>query len=154
MKTLKGRLRELRGSLSQADFASKLGVTQQTYGNWENGNTEPKIDKIIEISQDFFVTVDWLFGRSDIRTETSKPEPPPSRDRQITDEDVSKIIDQNSKLSNAAQDLGQAHKELMSINGELARELVEMCKESRKSKGCTPARNVKTGGGSATKAAS
>lgn len=40
------RLRELRGNKSQAVFARELGVIQQTYARWENGQNEPSIEKI------------------------------------------------------------------------------------------------------------
>jgi hypothetical protein len=78
----------------------------------------------------------------------------------ISQESVERLISQNLKLSNAAEALGDAHKdanrtiaEMASTNATLAKQLVEICKESHRQKACTPARNVRDGGGSASKTA-
>lgn len=70
------RLKELRGSLSQSEFANKIGTKQTTYSSWERGIKEPGISSIISISNTFGVSTDWLLGLSDVRTTTQSIEPP------------------------------------------------------------------------------
>lgn len=56
----KNRLFELRGSESQASFASKLGMTQQNYANYENGKQGLKSDLIEKICTKFGCSAEWL----------------------------------------------------------------------------------------------
>lgn len=46
--------------LTQAEIAVRLDVKAQTWSNYENGNTEPNLDSLIEISKIFGVTLDEL----------------------------------------------------------------------------------------------
>lgn len=63
----KNRLSELRGDLTQAAFAKKLGMSQQNYGNYENGKQPLKSDQIALICETFGCTAEWLLGMSDVR---------------------------------------------------------------------------------------
>ena len=56
------RLIELRKreGLSQEDLGYKLNVTRQTVSKWELGITTPEMEKLVEISKLFNVTVDEL----------------------------------------------------------------------------------------------
>lgn len=56
------RLRELRASLSQAEFARKIGVKQTTYSSWERGIKEPSYETLGCVSRQFGVSTDWLLG--------------------------------------------------------------------------------------------
>lgn len=56
-KLIKLRKRE---ELSQEKLGYKLNVTRQTISKWELGQTTPEMDKLIEISKVFNVTVDEL----------------------------------------------------------------------------------------------
>ena len=67
------RLKELRGSLSQSEFANKIGAKQTTYSSWERGIKEPGIFAIISISNTFGVSADWLLGLSDSRDSREAP---------------------------------------------------------------------------------
>ena len=58
------RLRELRGSLSQCEFASKIGVKQTSYSSWERGVKDPAAQTLALISSTFGVSADWLLGLS------------------------------------------------------------------------------------------
>lgn len=64
------RLLELRNEkgLTQRQLAQILNVSQGTYNNWENGNTEPSIEQIIKLAEFFDVTTDLMLGRTDDRT--------------------------------------------------------------------------------------
>jgi transcriptional regulator with XRE-family HTH domain len=61
------RLLELRTekNLSQRDMAKILNISQGTYNNWENQNTQPSIEQLITIANYFGVSVDYLIGNSD-----------------------------------------------------------------------------------------
>lgn len=61
------RLFELRTEkqLSQRDMAKALNISQGTYNNWENSNTQPSIEQLIALSKFFEVSVDYLIGNSD-----------------------------------------------------------------------------------------
>ncbi len=61
------RLVELRREmgLSQRAMAKEFFVSQATFNNWENGNTQPSIAQLIAIAKYFGVSVDYLIGNSD-----------------------------------------------------------------------------------------
>lgn len=56
----KNRLSELRGSMSQKEFAEKIGLTQQNYWKYENGKQGLKSDLIEKICKTFGCTAEWL----------------------------------------------------------------------------------------------
>lgn len=61
------RLRDLRAekNISQRKMAEMFSVSQGTYNNWEQGNTQPSIEQLIELARFFGVSVDYLIGNSD-----------------------------------------------------------------------------------------
>lgn len=61
------RLTELRlaAGLSQKKLAEFLGVTNQTYSNYETGKREPSNDTILRLADYFNVSTDYLLGRTD-----------------------------------------------------------------------------------------
>lgn len=61
------RLFELRSEkeMSQRDVAKVMNVSQGTYNNWENSNTQPSIEQLISLAKFFDVSVDYLIGNSD-----------------------------------------------------------------------------------------
>ncbi|MDE7167893.1 MAG: helix-turn-helix domain-containing protein [Clostridia bacterium] len=61
------KLFELRTekSLSQRELAKIMNVSQGTYNNWENENTQPSIEQLIALADFFEVSVDYLIGRTD-----------------------------------------------------------------------------------------
>lgn len=46
--------------LSQDEIATITGITRVTWHNYENGNTQPEIDKILKIAKEFKVNVGEL----------------------------------------------------------------------------------------------
>ena len=56
------RARENAG-LTQTQAAQKIGVSDGTYKNYEQGKREPNGDKIVIIANAFGVTTDYLLGR-------------------------------------------------------------------------------------------
>ena len=71
-------LRKKEG-LSQEELGYKLNVTRQTVSKWELGQTTPEMEKLLEISKLFNISVDELFNGSEItiNTQTSKIEDQP-----------------------------------------------------------------------------
>lgn len=46
-------------NLSQEQFATLFGVSQQSVQKWENGDSVPELSKIIKISKHFGVSFDF-----------------------------------------------------------------------------------------------
>ena len=56
------RLRKNKG-LKQQEIAELLGVKRNTYSDWENGKTEPKLENVVKLAQVFNTTTDELLGQ-------------------------------------------------------------------------------------------
>ena len=63
-------LRKKEG-LSQEELGYKLNVTRQTVSKWELGQTTPEMDKLIEISKMFNISVDELIKESETIAKTN-----------------------------------------------------------------------------------
>ena len=48
--------------MSQAELASKLGVTQQAVGKWESGKSSPDPTTVARIAEILSTTADFLLG--------------------------------------------------------------------------------------------
>ena len=61
------RLKELRkqAHLTQVELASKLGIVQSSYADWERGKKKPKQNNLVKIAQVLNVSVDYLVGNSE-----------------------------------------------------------------------------------------
>ncbi len=61
------RLFELRteANLSQRAIAKMLNISQGTYNNWENSNTQPSIEQLVQLSHFFKVSIDYIVCNSD-----------------------------------------------------------------------------------------
>ncbi len=64
MKELRTIIRDLRedNDLKQKTIAEYLGVSQQTYSNYENGHREIPIWVVIRLSKYYKVSTDYLLG--------------------------------------------------------------------------------------------
>lgn len=69
------KLRDDRG-LSQAALARKLDVSQSTVGGWETCKREPTLTGIEDIANEFGVTIDYLFGKTEIPLTMYKQDTP------------------------------------------------------------------------------
>ena len=47
--------------LTQEQLAEQLNVSRQSISKWESGQVIPEVEKIVELSKVFDVTVDYLF---------------------------------------------------------------------------------------------
>ncbi len=75
MHTFPERLKDLRDRLgyTQSDLAKKLSVTRASVNAWEMGISAPSTSWLVELSNLFHVTTDYLLGLDDcitIRTNT------------------------------------------------------------------------------------
>lgn len=55
------KIREKNG-LSQSELAERLHVTRQAVSRWENGETVPSTDILVDISRKFDVSINTLLG--------------------------------------------------------------------------------------------
>lgn len=69
-------LRRLRiqSDLMQKEIASILNVSVRTFQGWENGRTEPNIEKLIQIADIFNITIDDLVGRTSMTSHEASSE--------------------------------------------------------------------------------
>lgn len=56
------RIYRSQTGITRKQIADKLGMTPQAYGNYENGEREPKLDILIKIAAALHVSVDDLLG--------------------------------------------------------------------------------------------
>lgn len=64
MKELRERIRDLREdhNLKQKAVAARLGISQQTYSNYENGHREIPISAVVALANYYKVSTDYLLG--------------------------------------------------------------------------------------------
>ena len=60
------KLLRTRAGISQQQLADIIGVSQQSINKYENHNIEPDISTLINLSNYFNTSVDYLVGHSDI----------------------------------------------------------------------------------------
>lgn len=67
MSTLGKRLRRLRRwkEMTQNDVGRALGISRDTYANWETDRTSPDPDTLLQLARLFNTSVDYLVGRVD-----------------------------------------------------------------------------------------
>ena len=65
------RLKDLRkqAGLTQVGVAEKLGISQPAYASWERGVKKPTQDNLVKIAQTLNVSVDYLVGNSEEKTD-------------------------------------------------------------------------------------
>ncbi|MFI3226630.1 MAG: helix-turn-helix transcriptional regulator [Clostridia bacterium] len=54
--------------LSQLNLGVKIGVAQETISGYEIGRAEPDLKTLAKIADELNVSVDYLLGRTDIKT--------------------------------------------------------------------------------------
>lgn len=74
------KLRKQKG-LSQEELGYKLNVTRQTVSKWELGETTPEMNKLVELSKIFGVSLDELTSETESNNEVDKIEDKPINDR-------------------------------------------------------------------------
>ena len=76
MATFSERLRELRREqgLKQREMAEICGLKLRSYQDYEYNKSYPEVPGLIAIADYFDVSLDYLMGRSDVRT-VHRPQP-------------------------------------------------------------------------------
>ena len=75
MKIFGARLREVRKSkkLTQKELAEQIGIKQNSYSDWETGKNEPSLENLVKLADLFEVSLDWLFGREQMKFKKRSP---------------------------------------------------------------------------------
>lgn len=68
MNKFKERLKELRKekNITQKKLAKELNISDDCVYNWESGRSEPSIIDLINLSNYFNVSIDYLVGKVEI----------------------------------------------------------------------------------------
>lgn len=70
------RLRQLRGNISQSDFAARTGIKQTTLSAYERGKSDPTASNILLICLATGASADWLLGLTKDDPSAIKPVSP------------------------------------------------------------------------------
>jgi len=72
------RIRDLRIDLGykQKDIAALLGVSQNTYSQYEIGVLNYPLDAVIKLADLYNVSIDYLLGRTDVKEPYPKKKTP------------------------------------------------------------------------------
>ena len=65
MSIFSERLKELRGTESQASFATAVGLNRVQYAKYENGTNTPSVEALERICRVHACSADWLLGLKD-----------------------------------------------------------------------------------------
>lgn len=91
------RLKELRGGMSQIDFAKQFGVTSSTISGIEAGKSIPSVELATRICEMYNCSLDWLL-RGIGEKETAKVQPvTPALDIDLMTKYL-KVLEENSEL--------------------------------------------------------
>ena len=68
------RIREIRedNSLTQQKIADYLHIGQRTYADYESGKTRIPVDSLLKLAKFYNVSMDYIAGASDVKTEYPK----------------------------------------------------------------------------------
>ncbi len=92
-------LREMLGFEQQKEFAKTLGIPPNTYGGYENGQREPKIEFWVMLADKYKVAIDWLMGFSD------DPHKTKYEAKSVIDERYSALDAHGKRLVDAVMDI-------------------------------------------------
>lgn len=94
MNSFQERLKIVRGSQSQANFASALGITLSSFSRYERGESVPDLEFIQKICSKFDVFPNWLIsGQGPMRPEENSKQSALDELRKKTDEIIGKPED-------------------------------------------------------------
>ena len=71
---LSARIIAVRKSLglSQEKFGEMVNMSQRSVAAWESGDRTPSFATLSALADQLGVTVDWLLGRTDVKTDINK----------------------------------------------------------------------------------
>lgn len=72
--TYNERIREIRedNQLTQQKVADLLNIGQRTYADYESGKTRIPVDNLMKLAKFYNVSMDYIAGASDMKTEYPK----------------------------------------------------------------------------------
>lgn len=142
--TMAQRLRAIRGTLTQAEFAHKLGIHKNTLGRYERGESEPDTQIARQLCTLFGVQPHWLlFGSgtpppgAGVPGSQNPAAPSPGRlslideldslrrDNSELRQDLRELRNENRDMRHENRALTTTIRELLQENGELRSRLAE-----------------------------
>lgn len=95
------RLKELRkkNGIKQIEMSRLFNVSQGNISAWENNRWQPDNETLLKIAEHFNVSVDYLLGRTETKTPSSKDEG--------VDEDVLDVLNKLDQAGITAEKLSQ-----------------------------------------------
>lgn len=89
------RLKQLRLEKEwlQKDLAKKIGVGRTTITRYETGEISPDIDKLIELSNIFDCSLDYLLGKSNVKNAPDYYQVELDPNKKITAKDLERLMD-------------------------------------------------------------
>lgn len=90
MKNVLKTLRKTRGYTSAKDFCKAIGISFNTYQNYESGSRVPTVEMLVKIADFYGVTTDFLLGR--------EPVPKPIANLNLSEENEIEVIDKYMSL--------------------------------------------------------
>lgn len=90
---LSARIVAVRKSLglSQEKFGEMVNMSQRSVAAWESGDRTPSFATLSALADQLGVTVDWLLGRTDVKTDTKKQ--PAVQNGELLDNIVTRLRD-------------------------------------------------------------
>lgn len=89
--------------LTQSDLAKYLNVSKANVSRYELGTRQPNFDTLVNISVFFNVSIDWLLGRSTIRSFSSINDKP--RNFEENDLKILEFLYTNSHVRNMLESM-------------------------------------------------
>lgn len=91
---LSARIVAVRKSLglSQEKFGEMVNMSQRSVAAWESGDRTPSFATLSALADQLGVTVDWLLGRTDVKTDINKKQPA-VQDGELLDHIVMRLRD-------------------------------------------------------------
>lgn len=125
------QLRTSRPALTQAKFAELLGVSQQAVGLWERGKNMPTHDLVVQISNYFNVSTDYMMCLTDNphKTEESNVGLSPKEERDI-ESDLEDMM--NSMASAAYEGNTDADEDVEALKATLKAAMIQAKKVAKK----------------------
>ena len=92
--TMGEKIQQLRhaAGLSQEQLAAQLGVSHQSVSKWEGAQSIPDMEKILQMSRIFGVTIDFLL-KDEMETAEAAPETETAAARRVTMEEAFRYLE-------------------------------------------------------------
>ena len=139
MNPIQERLRLVRGSTTQAEFASLNGLPLSTYSRYERGTTTPDLDFLQSLCVKFDVSPAWLLLGVGAMHATSSPETPslphdhnPEPAPQATCAHCAELEEELKSERKERRELAAENRQLWRENGELREKVARLEERKRR----------------------